>query len=366
LINGVLVAPTAAQLAQSASIIAADIPSFQNYNVHTTRTNYTGGIDFAFNALWSAEASFRHELKDGAKLMSTVSQYSLESATVIPDLIHQETDEYKASINYREGKTFFKAAYYGSLLHNDVQSMSWQSWALPSHTDTISSAPSNQFHQLSLSGGFNFTPTTKLVADMGYARNTQNQSFINDTAIMALGLPQNSLQGLVITESLNLKLTSHPMKSLNLTAAYKFDERDNRTPVNTYAFYDNSIFKGTTASVFNAPLGLAPGTLASNANIEANRPYSKKLQQLNLDADYAVTPANSIKAGYDYQQIHRWCNGTWIDCVDADTTTENTLARNGGQESAMISMPRSATPTRAARSATTTRTLSSRWCRWPT
>lgn len=325
LVNGVLLAPTAAQLAQSAAIIGADVPDFGNYNIHTKRTNYTGGIDYAYNALWSVEASFRHELKDGTKLMSTVSQYAAEVATVIPDVIHQETDEYKAAINYREGKTFFKASYYGSILHNDVQTMSWQDWGLPSHADTISSAPSNQFHQFSLSGGMNFTPTTRLVADAGYARNTQNQSFYYDPTIMAMALPQSSLQGLIVNESLNLKLTSRPMKSLNLTAAYKFDERDNKTPVSTYMFYDNPTFKGSGSSVFNAPLGLAAGTLATNANIESNRPYSKKLNQVNLDADYTASPANSFKAGYDYQQIHRWCNGTWIDCVDADTTNESTL-----------------------------------------
>jgi MtrB/PioB family decaheme-associated outer membrane protein len=67
----------------------------------------------------------------------------------------------------------------------------------------------------------------------------------------------------------------------------------------------------------------APAVLAQNAN--ANRAYSKKLQQFNLDADYRITQGQALKAGLESQQIERYCNSSWIACADAAKTKENTL-----------------------------------------
>ena len=41
--------------------------------------------------------------------------------------------------------------------------------------------------------------------------------------------------------------------------------------------------------------GCPAGTLASNINIYANRPYSKKLNQADLDADYAVAKGQALR-----------------------------------------------------------------------
>jgi hypothetical protein len=110
-----------------------------------------------------------------------------------------------------------------------------------------------------------------------------------------------------------------------VVAAYKYDDRDNRTSVNAYFFQDANEAKATAASAFNAALGLPANTLGSNINIYANRPYSKKVNQFDIDADYAVAKGQAIQAGYQYQQIDRKCDGSWINCADAPKTRENTL-----------------------------------------
>jgi hypothetical protein len=130
------------------------------------------------------------------------------------------------------------------------------------------------------------------------------------------------LHGVVVTTAGSLKLSTRPVSGMNLAAGYKYDERDNQTPVNTYGFYDAGELK-TGTSVFNA--AFPTSGLGSNANINANRPYSKRLNQLNLDGDYALTSDQTIRAGLESQKIARWCNGTWIACVDADSSKENTL-----------------------------------------
>ena len=319
LINGVLTAPTAAQLATAAALQTADLPAFQNVDLYSKRTRYDLGAVAELNRNWQASASFKHEDKVGLKPMGTVTRVTgSDISTTIPDLIDQTTEQFNLGIQYRDPKLLVQAAYYGSIFVNNVPSMSWSNWALPTNSQTMSTAPSNQFHQFSLNASYAITPTTRVNAAASYGRNIQNDSFLTTSSTPLV--PVSSLNGEVVTKTFNLRLSSRPMPGLNLNAAYKFDDRDNRTAVHTYGFYDAGETKSGT-SVFNAYF---PG-LGSNANLNANRPYSKRLNQLNLDGDLQVAQGQNLKAAYEGQNVNRYCNGTWISCVDADRTRENSF-----------------------------------------
>ena len=145
------------------------------------------------------------------------------------------------------------AAYYGSYFTNNVDSMTWDNAFNPGTSATMSSAPSNEFNQFTLKGGYNFSPTTKLVMGASYGRNTQNESFLNDPTDVPLGIPVSSLNGLVETTQFNARFSAKPMKDLNVNVGYKYLDRDNKTPVNIYEFYDAGEAK-TGTSAFNSTL----------------------------------------------------------------------------------------------------------------
>lgn len=346
LIAGVLTNPTALNQANSNAALAADLPLFHNVNLSTKRTKTDFGFSYEIDSRLSLMGSFRREDKNGYKPMSTVSRANAEIATTIADKIDTTTDQFNLSLGYTDEIKFFKAAYYGSIFKNNVSSMTWYDWSAATpggQALTMSSAPSNEFHQLSLTGGYNFNENTKLVLDGSYARSTQNDPFITGglgVTELGMGVPATSANALVITKAFNAKLTSKPVKDWSFAANYKYDDSANHTPVNNYAFGEVGQTVGTAGSATAATalwnttmLGWTPnaaflgaGFINANAqNIEANRPYNKKVNQLNLDATYALAKGQSIKFGYDYEQIDRSCTGTWIDCMDADKTKENTL-----------------------------------------
>ena len=161
----------------------------------------------------------------------------------------------------------------------------------------MSSAPSNQFHRLSLTGGWNFSKTTKLVVDGSYARNMQDDAYLSfgQNNQFPAGLPASSLNGSVISESLHAKLTAKPIKDLGVAVGYKYDDRDNHTPVNTYIFQDDNQTKSGLSN-FSSALGLAPSLIGGNTNIYANRPYSKKVNDFTAEADYKVAPGRTSRA----------------------------------------------------------------------
>jgi len=106
--------------------------------------------------------------------------------------------------------------------------------------------------------------------------------------MQAGGLPQNSLNGVVVTTHADLKLTNQTSKDLTLSAGFKYNERDNQTDSNTYHFVD---------------LG--------NASHEAvNIPMSNRKIQAELAGDYRINPSNRIRLAYEYEGIRRWCDNS--------------------------------------------------------
>lgn len=325
LVSGVLSSPTAAMLTSSGTLLATDVPLFTQHKLSTRRSRYEAGFTYEVSTRWELAASARREHRTGAKPMGTVVRSSGgDISTILPDPIEQTTDQFNLSLGYRGKADFLTLGYYGSRFSNDVQSLTWNNWALPTSVVTMSSAPNNQFSQFTLAAGHDFSRTSRLVLNAGYGRATQNQAFLTDASTPLV--PASSLNGEVLTRSLNLKYTSRPSRLLSLAAGYKFDERDNRTAVRTYGFYDANEPAGTASidAAFAAALGVPAAQLKSNANINASRPYSRRLKQLNGDANLHLGAVNALKAGYEWQQIDRWCSGSWIDCVDAATTRENT------------------------------------------
>jgi MtrB/PioB family decaheme-associated outer membrane protein len=321
--QGALRTPTAAQQALVNAAAAADVGLFHDYNVFTKRRKFEAGVNYNFDQRWGVEVTFRPEHKDGVKPMGTVSRNTGgDISTIIPDVIDTDNNQVAASLNFKGARSFAQAGYYGSMFKNNVPFMSWQNWATPTKVvNTMSSTPDNTFNQWNLTAGMNFSSTTKLVATGSYGRNTQNDAFLTDATTPVV--PVRSLEGLVVTTMFNTRFTTRPAKKLTLAAAYKYNDRDNRTAVNIYQYADAGEAPAANANFpagANNPLG---AVVAQNAN--ANRPYSRKLNQATAEADYGFAKGQWIKLGYEFEKIDRACVGSWISCADAATTNEHTV-----------------------------------------
>lgn len=286
---------------------ASDRAEFENFNLGTKRRRIDGGFSFQLSPEWEALVSVRHEDKNGTQALG--APIVAPRAVILPNPIVQATEQINASLKFSGSQAYAQLAYYGSIFHNDVNAVTFQNpfaAGLPTF-GRMSTMPDNQFHQFNLTGAYNFSSATKLVVNGAYARNWQDQTFLPYNTLVGGGgsLPTSNLNGVVETKSANLKLTHRVNKDLNLSSSYKYDERENTTPINQYSFVDVD-GTGNTASVRN------------------NTPFSKRINQGNLEADYALAKGHWLKAGYELQNIDRWCNGSWLSCVDAGTTTEHT------------------------------------------
>ena len=326
LVNGVLTAPTAAQANQAQALQAADLSAFHSVDLFTRRSRQEVGLDVPISERWSLTSHFAHEHKQGLKPLGAVSRFVGGDTTSILPLPIDETDNrLSLGMAYTASTWHWQVGYDGSQYTNHVKGVTWSLWATPGSnptTATQSTSPSNLFHKLSASGSAQLADTTRITVAASRGRATQNDAYLQDTT--APYVPVGSASGKVITDAASVKLLHQASKALNLSAGYNYEQRDDRTPINWYGFYDvnNPVGAGVSpfAYLFPGLTGLGP-----NFNINANTPYSLRRHQLNADADYRWTQNQRLKLSVISQKSKRWCNNSWVDCANAPSDTENTL-----------------------------------------
>ncbi len=318
--------------------------AFQTEQEHTTRRNGSLGTSYTFSPQLSAQLDYNHLDQSGAKLIGTGSQGGInlvgglfpstgraEAVNILMNPTSYQTDNVNTALNWIGGKAHLTAGYYGSFFHDDYNSLSWQSAQATGGTaphqastctgtgcfvnNTMSTAPSNTLHQANLTGGYDFSSTTKLAGGFSYSYNTQNNSYAptlipqasgnSFNMMQANGLPSSSLNGVVQTTHGDLKLTNYSIKDLTLSTGFKFNERDNRT--------DSDIYK--YRQIGNA------------AYTGVNTPYSNSKTQYEASAAYRLTKAQNLTLAYEHENLKRWCNGVvgGAQCVAGPTSNEDKI-----------------------------------------
>lgn len=306
---------------------ATQLGAFHTEEVGTTRKNTSIGAGFNFSPQLSLKFDYNHLDQSGAKLIAAsalggqqptggTGTWRAEGVAILMNPTNYKTDTFNLALNWVGDKGHLTGAYYASIFKDDYDSLSWQNPMLNSaassapagvyQTGTLSTAPDNQLHQLNLSGGHAFSPTTKLTGGISYGRNTQNDGFLSGMPEIVLA-PQSSLNGRVITKHADLKLTNRTTKDLALSATLKHNERDNQTQSNAYRYY--AINNTTTADV------------------AANAPYSNKKTEFELAGDYRLDKRQTIRMAYGYEKVSRWCNNYALaaNCLVSPSNTEDKL-----------------------------------------
>jgi len=299
---------------------AAKIDPFERtFDVGQERKNHVIGLSRFLSPNWELRAGFKHEIKQGNKITGAMigNDEGNQRAVLIPEPVDYITNQLETTLEYSGAKSQFQLGYYLSLFNNQNNSLIWQNpyaavagWnpaaGFPAGQGQLGLPPDNRFHQLTASGGHNFTETTRLTGNLALGRMTQDQAFlpytINPALAVTTPLPRSSLEGRIDTTVANLNLTSRPLPKLNLRASYRHDDRDNRTPQAQYLYIagDSQNQRGVATD-----------------RARANLPFGTRQNLLKLDADYEVWRRTRLNAGYDYDDIRRTFS-------DVDRTREQT------------------------------------------
>jgi MtrB/PioB family decaheme-associated outer membrane protein len=266
----------------------------QDFNVSTTRKRTGVGGELVLTRQWTVSVNARNEKKDGTKL--TGAAFGGFKGSLLPEPIDSDTNTVDAVARYTTRQSNFSLGYSASFYRNHIDGWTAQSpfstagsGAVLNNMIMMNGAPDNQMHQLFADGGYKFSPTTQLVMSASHTRMTQNEAFHfqQGTGWNVNGGATSSDSKEVQTNFL-ARLTSRPITGLDLTAAYKIDYRDNRSPVGTYKItqYDGTATPSASTTFTNVPL-------------------NRKQQQLSLDARYSSRRGQSLSAGFEHVRIER-------------------------------------------------------------
>ncbi|OGI47904.1 MAG: hypothetical protein A2151_03345 [Candidatus Muproteobacteria bacterium RBG_16_65_34] len=278
--------------------------SMQPFDVETQRKKLGLGLTKELGRGWSLVANIKEERKEGTKLIGAMMGNSPGNprAALAPEPVDYTTDQFEALARFTSKRLQVQFGYYGSVFKNANNRLTWSNpyadsvWAAPNcatvgcPTGQLAQEPDSQFHQLNASGSFAFTPFTRLSGSLSAGRMTQNEEFlpysVNPALTVTTPLPRTSLDGEVKTAHADLKLTSKLTPKTNFAVAYRYDDRDNRTPIDTYIYIAGDAQIQDTA-------------ITSNKK-RTNRPLSSTTQVAFTELDFRLTPSTDLKLGYDY------------------------------------------------------------------
>jgi MtrB/PioB family decaheme-associated outer membrane protein len=258
----------------------------------TLRKNFSGGFEGRLTGNWTYGVRFANEDKDGRRLFGRSGATSFQEFLVDP--VDYNTRTWEANASYTDQKWQLVAAYNGTSFTNYKTNLSVT--GSTSVYTPIGLPPENASNQVSVTGGYNFSDSTRATFKASYMNQTQSASFID---VSSTG--RTDLGGQVTTTFLQGGVQSRPMKDLTLIANVRYENRDDKTPVVDY-------FNFTTTST-------ATGE---------NEPRSIKTLNGKLEALYRMARGWTAVGGIEFDEKKR--NTSSVRVVSfRDTTDETTL-----------------------------------------
>jgi len=246
-----------------------------------------GTVQFARN--WSYRIDYQRQEKKGTRAISG----GLFNATVMPAPVDFKTDIFDTALSWAGKRAQFQIGFMSSNFENKNTSISWRNPFSSRSSNYILQAalePDNEFYQFNVSGAVVITPRVRLSAQASAGHATQDDPFIphysTNPGFSDLVLPRASLDGKLDTTTYNVtgKLSARLSNRLSFTARGKFDERENKTPIDLYTPVTIDLLQGRD---------------------RFNRPYSYEREQYSADLRYRVGHSISFSGGAGQNNLDR-------------------------------------------------------------
>jgi MtrB/PioB family decaheme-associated outer membrane protein len=288
--TGSLTLPSGWVPAANTGTMASLNASLHGVDLETKRRAVELGAALTPVVHWEFAVKFRHEEKTGA--LATGGSFVFNSSQLVTP-VDYNTNQIDVSAAYIQSRLQVRLAYYGSIFTNNEASLTWANPYAPlvpgATVGERALAPSNEFHQLVVSAGFELNKKIHATADVAFGRMTQDEAFLPYTVNSSLTtqpLPRGSLDGRVNTLTGNLKITAAVTDRLRLNAAFTYDDRNNQTPQAVYDWITTDV----------APAAASPRT---------NLPYSSTHSTAKLDGGLVLTRDLRIDGGCGYDEYKR-------------------------------------------------------------
>lgn len=268
-------------------------PNLRAVNIGHQREILRLGAAFETQSPWRYRVDLEHTERQG-NFVKGASFLFTGTELVAP--LDQETTLIEAAVGYVRDRWQLEAAYQVSLFEANDAAVRWENPFPAFNQGTqgeLSLAPDNEFHQVLLSGAWQFNRSWNLAGQVAFGRATQDEAFLAPTLNQSLtvpALPAASLDGEINTRIANVRLNGHLTDRLRGRVVVRYDERDNATPR------------------YPVPV-VVTDTFPSGTFV--NKPYSYERRSVEAGLDYRLDRQVTLSASArrqtidrDFQEVH--------------------------------------------------------------
>jgi len=265
------------------------------------RDIYGLGFDLSPTQRWKLRVDYTRQEREG---MNRSSGSFLFNAVEFANPIDYASDDLEVALNYSADTWQIGVTYFGSVFKNDISSLTWDNpyTALPGvDTGQLALPPDNESHQVALAGSMVLPARTTINGQLSLGHMTQNDDLLpytTNTLLPTNPLPAASADAEVDTLNVNLRAVSSPWSGVTLEGELRYNEFDNKTPINGYDF----IVTDTVPTSNPAP----------------NTAYDYERRDIKLRGEYRTKIGMKLYAGLDNQRFER-------NRQDRNHTTTNRL-----------------------------------------
>lgn len=277
--------------------------SLRPVDIGVDRTRAAAGARWFQSTAWDYAIEVQREEREGTL---PLGGSFLTRTALLPEPVEYTTDRFEARAAYQGDDFNASFGYYGSVFRNDYDALTWDNPYTPllagAEQGQMALPPDNDFHQLTFTGNYRINSDTRTVFMASAGRGRQNESFLRPTVNDQLdpgALPRGSLDGEVDTRNLMGRLTYRPWSPLRLKAEFRWNERDNSTPVDAWPIVATDVFSKGTRS---------------------NYPYSHEGRESKVQGKWRID--DSVRVGFGaardttertFQQVERTDEDrTWV------------------------------------------------------
>jgi MtrB/PioB family decaheme-associated outer membrane protein len=249
---------------------------------------YSFGGDYKPNSNWKVRADYTRREREGQSRSSGSFQFN---AVEFAKPIEYTSDDLELAVSYAADWWQTSLTYYGSVFNNADESLQWDNpftSGTGADTGQLASAPDNESHQVSVAGSMVLPRRTTLNGRVSYGHMTQNADLLPYTTNNLLGagaVPINSAEAEVDTLNVNLRAVSSPWRKITFEGELRYNDFDNKTPVNQYNYV-------------NTDSALAPTPVSNSA-------YDYELRDIRLSGEYRLNSALRLQGGANTERFVR-------------------------------------------------------------
>lgn len=264
--------------------------ALRDQNIEIDRTTIGVGGEYRGLDRFRFEADYRRTERDGWGVAGAPF-YTSSSLLAAP--IDDSTDTASIAALYGDERWTASLSWTGSFYEDSNDELRWDNPYTGGGQGALSTPPDNKAQLLAVDAAYRFASPTTISFSAAIGEMRQDDAFLPYTinqAVTVRPLPRANLDAKVDTTHVDARIVSQPWPFLRLKGVYRYDDRDNTTPVDQW-----------TRTIAD---------LLDSGETESNKPYSFTRNLFEVSATARITRYDWLKtfefeAGYDRVDLDR-------------------------------------------------------------